>query len=355
MVIGGLGDGGKERQLLLLLKILKQHQDITTSLIVMNSGGERENEASELADKLVVLPRNKGFKLIMALRKVIEQIKGDEIDVIHTWGSGLWDLVGLLAGRIMRIPVIHNGIRSAPGRLNIFNRLTQFSARFADAAVANSAAGLKAFKLDNRQKSRVIYNGLDTSRFEAINIINQGQNLCMVANFSSAKDQKSLILGMPQILADFPDSRLILVGHDYGTLESCANLVRELKISGYVEFITDCSRPEPIIGKCQIGVLASNEATHGEGISNAILEYMALGKPVIASQNGGNAEVVIDNKTGFLVPPGKPQAIGEKVKFLLKNPKTGLNMGAQGKNFVKERFSLEKMEENYIHLYQEFV
>jgi glycosyltransferase involved in cell wall biosynthesis len=291
----------------------------------------------------------------MPLRKVIQQIKQDDIHIIHTWGSGLWDFVGLIAGRIMRLPVIHNGIRSAPGRLNIYNRLTQISARFADAAVANSAAGLNTFKLDDRQKSRVIYNGLDTSRFEAIDIINHGQNLCMVANFSGAKDQKSLILAMPQIMSHFPDSRLILVGHDYGTLESCKNLVRELKIGDYVEFITDCSRPEPIIGKCQIGVLATNQATHGEGISNAILECMALGKPVIASDNGGNAEVVIDNRTGFLVPPGNPQAISEKANFLLKNPENAINMGEQGKAFVNERFSIAKMEENYTRLYQEFV
>jgi glycosyltransferase involved in cell wall biosynthesis len=291
----------------------------------------------------------------MPLRKVIQQIKQDDIHIIHTWGSGLWDLVGLIAGRIMRIPVIHNGIRSAPGHLNIYNRLTQISARFADAAVANSAAGLKAFKLENRQKSRVIYNGLDTSRFEDINIINQGNNLCMVANFSGAKDQKSLILAMPQILAIFADSRLVLVGHDYGTLGSCMRLVRELKIENYVEFITDCSRPEPIIGKCQIGVLATNQATHGEGISNAILECMALGKPVVASENGGNPEVVIDNRTGFLVPPGNPQAISEKLIYLLKNPEIAINMGQQGKSFVNGRFSLAKMEENYIRLYQDFV
>jgi glycosyltransferase involved in cell wall biosynthesis len=132
-------------------------------------------------------------------------------------------------------------------------------------------------------------------------------------------------------------------------------LVRELKIENYVEFITDCSRPEPIIGKCQIGVLATNQATHGEGISNAILECMALGKPVIASENGGNPEVVIDNRTGFLVPPGNSQAISEKLIYLLKNPEIAINMGQQGKTFVNGRFSLAKMEENYIRLYQDFV
>jgi glycosyltransferase involved in cell wall biosynthesis len=353
MVIGGLGDGGKERQLLLLLKALKAHKHINTCLLVMNSGGEKEVEARQVADKLVVLPGQRNVNLIKPLSMIKQLIKQHEITIIHTWGSGLWDLMGVLVGRVSHIPVIHNGIRSAPSRLNLFNRLTRFGALLADVAVANSSAGLDSFKLMNRPKSRVIHNGLDVSRFNGIKIIDNGKNLCMVANFRDAKDHKSVILAMAEISLRYPKSKLFLVGHDYGTLDACQNLVMKLNIADHVEFITNCSHPEPIIGNCQIGILATNEAVHGEGISNALLEYMALSKPVIASKNGGNSEVVIENSTGLLVEPGHPEAISRKVNYLFENSAVAVKMGERGKEFVNEHFSLARMEKDYLRLYQE--
>jgi glycosyltransferase involved in cell wall biosynthesis len=353
MVIGGLGDGGKERQLLLLLKALKQHKHINTCLLVMNSGGEKEEEARQVADNLVILTGQRNFNLIKPLRRMIQLIKQKDITVIHTWGSGLWDLMGVIVGRLFRTPVIHNGIRSAPSRLNIFNRLTRFGALLADVAVANSSAGLVSFKLKNRPKSRVIHNGLDVSRFDGIHIVDEGKNLCMVANFRDAKDHKSVILAMAEISQHHQKSKLFLVGHDYGTLNACQNYVKKLNITDIVEFVTNCSHPEHIIGICQIGILATNEAVHGEGISNALLEYMALSKPVIASRNGGNSEVVVENSTGFLVEPGIPEAISEKVIYLFENPEIVKSMGERGKEFINEHFSLARMEIDYIRLYQE--
>lgn len=354
MIIGSLGDGGKERQLLLLLKALKEHNHISTCLLVMNSGGEKEGEARLVVDDLVVLEGQIGINLFKPLRRMTQLIKQYEINIIHTWGSGLWDLMGVIAGRVSHIPVVHNGIRSAPNRLNVYNQLTRFGAILADVAVANSAAGLESFKLANRPKSRVIHNGLDVSRFEGVQLVNAGQNLCMVANFREAKDQNSVILAMSEITLNFPNSKLFLVGHDYGTLKDCQNFVKKLNIADKVVFVTHCSHPEPIIGNCQIGILATNEAVHGEGISNALLEYMSLSKPVIASMNGGNAEVVVQNSTGFLVEPGTPEAISDKVKYLFENPEIAIKMGERGKEFVNEHFSLERMEKDYMRLYQEF-
>jgi glycosyltransferase involved in cell wall biosynthesis len=355
LIIGNLGDGGKERQLLLLLKALKAREEIYTCLMIMNPGGEREQEAVGLADELVILPKRSSFKVLMPLQKVIQRVKKSDINLIHTWGSGFWDLLGVVAGRWCRVPVIHNGIRSAPGRLNLYNRLTQLGTFFADAAVSNSRAGLQSFNLADSKKSKVIHNGLDPSRFNGIQIIDEGQKLCMVANFSRAKDQKCLVMAMPEILKEYPDTKLYLVGHDYGTLNSVEAIINALELNDQISLVTDCSHPEPVIGACQVGILATNASEHGEGISNAILEYMALSKPVIASRNGGNAEVVVDQVTGFLVQPGSPAKISDKVKFLFKNPSVAQQMGQKGQNFVYEQFSLERMETEYVDLYKDMV
>jgi len=355
MIIGRLGDGGKERQLLLLLKMLHQHNAIFTCLVSMNSGGERDQEAEQFADELVIFPNRKKTDLIRPMKKLTQLTRAHQITIIHTWGSGIWDLMGVLVGRKCKIPVLHNGIRSAPSRLNFYNRMTRLSAKYADAVAANSQAGLSAFGFAEHSNAKVIYNGLDPSRFDQIDHQNEGNNLCMVANFQQRKDHKSLVRAMPEILKSFPGTRLTLIGHDYGTIRGIQGLVDELQITGKVDFITDCTQPEPLIAKCQLGILATNEAAHGEGISNAILEYMALSKPVIASRNGGNPEVVVENTTGFLVQPGSPEEISEKVIFLFSNPPIAKNMGEKGKSSVNERFSLGKMESDYISVYKDLL
>jgi glycosyltransferase involved in cell wall biosynthesis len=173
----------------------------------------------------------------------------------------------------------------------------------------------------------------------------------MVANFRKAKDHHSLMFAMPEVIKRFPNVRLNLVGHDYGTFDEIQELAKTLEISKHVDFITDCTQPEPIIGRSQIGILS----THGEGLSNSLLEYMALSKPVIVSNNGGNPEVVIDNTTGFLVPPGSSDAINEKLLFLLDNPEIARIMGEKGRSRVEDQFSNEKMVKDYINLYKEMI
>ena len=92
-------------------------------------------------------------------------------------------------------------------------------------------------------------------------------------------------------------------------------------------------------------------ATYTEGISNSILEYMALAKPVVATDGGGTKELVIQNVTGFLVQPSTPHEIVNCVEQLLNNPALRIEMGMRGKNRIHEVFSIESMVHNFIDLY----
>jgi len=349
-LIGDLGDGGKERQLLLLLKELQQKNLYQTLLVVVKPGGLRLADAERLSDKLIILKKEKEriyfFPTIIQLIKIA---KKSQTQVIHTWGSGIWDLSGVLVARWLNIPVIVNGVLSAPKSLHFPHQLTRFSSLFSSLSIANSKAGLEAFKLTKHPKAQVIYNGIDFSRFEGVNREIDDHKICMVANFRSEKDHKSLILSMPDIIKTFPDVILYLIGHDAGTLRQIVDLVKEMGINNHVVFHTDCLEPEYIIANCQVCVLS----THGEGVSNVLLEYMALSKPVIVSNNGGNPEVVVDGVTGFLVKPEKPEEISKKVIELFKNPdKAGL-MGEAGKKIAFNKFSVDRMVSSYIIAYDD--
>jgi len=352
MIIGGLGAGGKEQQLITLLKGIKECKSYSVILATMNKNGLREIEATQFADKLVFVKRYFNLDFFTPLVQLIKISKKNQVRLIHTWGSGFWDLLGLFLARILQIPFLHGGIRSAPAKLDFPNRLCKFSARFADAIVANSKAGLRAFGVAEHPKASIIYNGLDLTRFKDIeNAPSERHSLCMVANFSNKKDHHSLIMAMRNILKAYPDTHLTLVGHDAGTLSDSQKLVVDLSLSDHIDFVTDCLNPAPLIARSEICILA----THGEGISNVLLEYLALSKPVIVSNNGGNPEVIQEGFSGFLVSPQSPEAISEKVIVLLSQPDLARTIGYNGNDTVVNKFSFESLLNKYQLLYSDLV
>lgn len=356
MIIGSLDAGGKERQLIALLKGLLDTGLFTSYIGVMNSNGLRESEASEFVAKLIKIERFFRLDFLTPMIHLVKLVREEKIQLVHTWGSGIWDLIGCLVAQSCQVPFLHGGIRSAPVKMDISDRLSQWAAKHADAIVANSRAGLEAFGFDTDHRSQVIHNGLDFSRFAAFQDSElQDFSICMVANFSPKKDHHSLIAAMPILNKTYPKLRAILVGHDAGSLRKTISYAEELGVRNQIKFVTDTLNPEPYIARCQIGVLASNPSAHGEGTSNAILEYMALGKPVIATDNGGNREVVVHGQTGFLVPPRDPGAIASQVIDLLNNQFLSEKMGQAGKLRVMEKFSLESLIRRYVSAYESLI
>jgi glycosyltransferase involved in cell wall biosynthesis len=81
------------------------------------------------------------------------------------------------------------------------------------------------------------------------------------------------------------------------------------------------------------------------------MEYMALKKPVIATNTGGTKELVLDGKTGFLVPTGNPIRMAERIEQLLDNKMLSVKMGKEGRQRIERKFNLKKMTNSYIDLY----
>ncbi|MFZ2865035.1 MAG: glycosyltransferase family 4 protein, partial [Ignavibacteriaceae bacterium] len=88
-----------------------------------------------------------------------------------------------------------------------------------------------------------------------------------------------------------------------------------------------------------------------ESFGVGILEASACGKPVIVSNIGGLPEVVIDNYTGFMIPPNNPQVLAEKIEILLLNKETRLKFGENGRRFVEEQYNYDKILNYIISIY----
>jgi len=95
--------------------------------------------------------------------------------------------------------------------------------------------------------------------------------------------------------------------------------------------------------------------TLGEPFGIAILEAMACGKPVIASKIGGPAEIVKDAETGFLVNPRDTETVAERIIQLIKDEKLRKKMGRKARKIVVEKYSLEKVSEEYYRLYRSLI
>src|SRR5262249_41091338 len=117
---------------------------------------------------------------------------------------------------------------------------------------------------------------------------------------------------------------------------------------GAIKFLGKRKNVEEIVETFDIGVLS----TFTEGISNSIMEYMALRKPVVATDGGGTRELVVDGETGFLVPPGNPDALAAKIEYLLDHPDIAKGMGEAGEVRLRREFSITRMVERTAKLYE---
>jgi hypothetical protein len=145
MIIGGLGAGGKEQQLISLLKGIRSQGNFSVVMVYMNPNGSRVSEVNKLVDRLIFIKRLHSLAFFQPLFEIVQIARKFNISIVHSWGSGIWDVLGLLVAQLIKVPFLHGGIRSAPSSLNLNNRLSKWSAKHADAVVVNSKAGLHAF------------------------------------------------------------------------------------------------------------------------------------------------------------------------------------------------------------------
>lgn len=351
IITDGMFAGGMERQILELLKGLKQNKRFRTGLAVLERGGVLETQAATFAEVLLPIKRRARFD-VSPVFALIYYARLMDFSLIHTfgWMSGL---AGLVVAKLLHLPIINSGVRSAPPHLTWRHKISRWSMRQADMIVSNSKAGLQAYGLDKNRQARVIYNGLDLKRFEAIvpRAISWPQ-ICMVANFSHYKDHSTVLQAMEIIVKTLPNTQLTLVGQDRGKLNESRQLVEQLGLTEAVKFVTNTIHPEPYIADSDVCVLAS---TQNESLSNAILEYMALGKPVVATACMGNAELIQEGKTGFLVPKGSVKILSEKIIYILQTPTKAEAIGQAGCQRVVNEFVLSKMVGNYEQLYFELL
>lgn len=289
--------------------------------------------------------------------KIFRIVKNFKPDIIHSWGtmSPIYLLPTVL---LTRVPFVNSMIYDS--RRPLFSKI-DFRARlvfpFSDVILANSYAGLKAYKA-NPRKTKVIYNGFDFKRITNLKLkedirkelgINTSVTVGMVSSFNHYKDYETYIKVAIKMCTANADLTFVSVGDGQLLSEMKALVPDELK--NRILFAGMIMDVESVVNVFDICVLS----TFGEGISNSILEYMALGKPVIATNLGGTSETIVEGVTGYLVPKSSPDLMQEKIQTLIDDPKLREIMGEEGKKRVESVFSFENMVGSTIEVYNELL
>jgi sugar transferase (PEP-CTERM/EpsH1 system associated) len=211
-----------------------------------------------------------------------------------------------------------------------------------------------------RSKITQIYNGVDCQRFQ---ITLRRAPLAVpgfagpdafifgtVGRFQPIKDQLTLVKAFIHLLNLAPDLchriRLVAVG-DGPLRQQAIELLHAANASDYAWLPGERDDVPEILHALDVFVLPSL----AEGISNTILEAMASGLPVIATQVGGNLELVVDGSTGRLVPAADPLALMQAMEGYLRNPQKAREHGRAGRCRVEDHFSIEQMVGQYLGVY----
>ena len=360
MCIDSLRAGGKERQFSEILKALTKVNYFDVEVVLMSKSIEYST-IKGLSVKIHYVKRRirRDPMLFKVFYKICKEFKPD---VIHVWDP-MTCIYVFPAAKILQISIINGSIRHAVSASKPFTQLwfhKHFILPFSSKVVTNSLAGLRAFDLEISSKHKLIYNGFDFSRTDLVETpitvkqrfdIQTKKIVGMVANFTDAKDYRTYIDAALEIIAQRDDVTFLCVG-DGKNLATIKKLVPGIAASK-IKFLGKLDDTDSIVNLINIGVLTSNPIGHAEGISNAIMEYMAFCKPVIATNSGGTSEIVANNQTGFIVKPFDVEGIVFKVNLLLNDCSVANKMGLAGKKRIKNSFNLSMMVKNYIELYYE--
>ena len=289
--------------------------------------------------------------------KVLRRLRPD---VVHTRNLGTIDLVypALLAGVPYRIHGEHGwDMVDLHGENRKYRRLRRACVPFFQ-HVTTVSRHLRSWLIDEigvaPDKVTSIVNGVDTKRFSPTSFSKHERSaefvIGTVGRIVPVKDQMTLIRAFRRIVEDrdpnWPKLRLVIVG-DGPLLEELRSVVESAGLDGLVELP---GRDEMIPARLQAFDLFVLPSLN-EGISNTILEAMATGLPCVATNVGGNPEIVSDGETGQLFPAGDIESLVSAIRRYLDSPELLHKHGARARQMAESMFSLDRMVEHYLTVY----
>ncbi len=303
------------------------------------------------------IQRVASLRTVTEVLRLARYIRAERIDLVHAWDADA-EIFGSLAAQRAGCPLLTSrrdlGEIYAPWKL----RLMQRADRRARAVVVNADAIAARVRASGVPAERVVVlpNILDVDEFDrlaarpapAADRLGPGRWIAHVARLDPEKDAATFVRAAVRVAQAVPDARFVLAGDgtQRGELEK---LAAEEGAAGRIVFLGDVTDVPALLTRATACVLCPNS---NEGLSNAILEYMAARRPVVATDCGGNRELVESCRTGFVVPAGDYEALAERLIILLRDPERAALMGDAGRRRVESHHRPEVVARQLADLYR---
>ena len=191
--------------------------------------------------------------------------------------------------------------------------------------------------------------------YSNLNIDKKEKTILFIGRLIAWKGVNHLIAAMNEVILRVHNVQLKIIGNGPARAE-LKQLTRMMKISSHVQFLDNIDRGQLLLHykKADLFVLPSITVDgQTEGLGVVLLEGMASGVPVIGSNTGGIPDIIDDGVNGLLVPPGDPEALASAIMKILNNHELAEKFAQEGLRTVKERFSWDKISDQFIEIYQE--
>nr|WP_224746747.1 glycosyltransferase [Pelovirga terrestris] len=276
------------------------------------------------------------------------------VTVVQVHGAYLLQYAALPA-RLAGVRIIYTEhAKYSLSQSSKLKRNTRYLSRLADKVVCVSE-NLKNFMITDvgvsASQIEVIHNGVNLSAFQVENkekSVKKNQDKLIigtVARLSEPKDHGNLLRAFAEVVNKRPDVRLMLVGD--GELRSdIESMIQQLGLKSYVDMLGRRSDIPELLVKMDIFVLPSKR----EGFPIAVLEAMACGKPVVATNVGGMSEIISNGEEGMIVPPENSDELAKAILKLVADEGLRTKIAVLGYQKVISSFSEQAMMEKYMNL-----
>jgi glycosyltransferase involved in cell wall biosynthesis len=357
--------GGSQTHLLQVLRLLDR-RCFDPVLYCLTGEGVLQENVRALDVPVIDGGARSGFKgrhSLAAILRLARYLRRERADVVHNYLLRA-NVVGSVAARLAGIPVVLCSKRGCHERRGLELAGARLGNWLADRVTANADA-VREFVHDNEgcpfRKFVVIPSGVDTERFQPtpgddhktrLGLPPHAPVVGIVTRMRVRKGVEEFLRVMIQVRERHPMVQTVIVG-EVELDPDLRQLVTKSGMDDALHLLGRRSDMPEVLSAFDVFVLSS----HDEGMSNAILEAMAMEKPVVATDVGGTGEVIRDGQSGLLVPPKDPAALAVAINEMLAAPERAREMGRLGRRIVRDGFSAQtmvrQMEELYLQLLHE--
>ncbi len=364
-VLPHLETGGTQRQMKELLLGLDRERFEPRVVAFSGFGSDYKSEIEATGTPVTILPKRKGGdpRILFRLANIFRKHRPAIVHTLQTAGNRY----GILAAKMAGIP--HRITTELyyfdwEHKYRILDRLDRLVAGLTSVVVANS----KFVKTElNRalgiplDKMEVVYNGYDLDFYHRASLEGETRqakrrelgledgivSFAIVARLVLVKNHTMLLKAAGLLKEQGHDFRLLIAG-DGAQREALEEQARQLDLQRQVTFLGTRSDAAELMGAVDLTLLTS----HTESLSNAIIESLLTGRPVLATGVGGNPELIRDGENGFLVPDDDHQALAERMSRFILDPDLAGTMGRRAQENARNTFSAAKMVDQTCAVYQ---